>query len=194
MKSISIRQTRKNSHQTKSVKQSLNSYRTLIRLLETTSPGERNHSTVTLISDEISKLHFFTHIPRFDVENLAQHIQYRHMREHQIILREGDEGKAFYVIFHGRACVYKLDKAPISAGDELFSTDAEDDIYNGSSSSDTEDSPTKGQGSVWLRANNERAADNDELQLQKTYGGFITALIKDDTFGEISISDNVMNA
>jgi CRP-like cAMP-binding protein len=205
MQSISIRQT--STKYTHSPRDSLpsqstttdqvNSHKRLIDLLEQSSPNNRDHETTRDISDQLLQLQFFQHIPRSDVENLAQQVQYRHMREHQTILRENDDGKAFYVIFHGRACVFKLDRPILTAsddnaednntgdnGEEKTTSDTEQDMDRVSATTPT---ATKGVGSKWLRENNKRAAKEDELQLQHNHGGFITALTKDDTFGEVSL-------
>jgi CRP-like cAMP-binding protein len=182
--------------------QSLGSYDTLVQLLETTIPSERDLLIVAGIASQLSRLDFFKHISAIDVENLAQHIQYRHMREHQVILREGDEGKAFYVIIRGRAAVYKLDTPPtidVEAEDTNpgNATDADDDISESKRHSTTSEYAAKselhGARSNWLQSNNERAATADELSLQRLHGGFLTALMDDDTFGEIAMKKDENN-
>ena len=210
MKSISIRHnTNRHKQQPKQHQQqeSLESSHNLIQLLETTSPSERDYHTVIEISEHLTRLPFFLPIPKVDVENLAQHLQFRSFREHQTVLREGDKGKAFYIILKGRACVYKLDRPSQKTVEEETAAAAaaaaaasppppppppSSASASPSSSTAAHDHSSPFQmDSAWLQANNQRAAKEDELLLQKQYGGFVTALTSDDTFGEIAVSSTI---
>ena len=125
----------------------------LNELTQASPPGTRTATQCRMICSLLQGHAFFKQIPEASVLALAQHITLRNFREHQVVFRQGSSGQAFYIILQGRCAEFRTGYA---------------------------NSPTPTYESM---VGNNRTCNLEEYELQGEHGGFLTALLAEDTFG-----------
>lgn len=126
----------------------------LYDLLKGSEAGSRTVFQCQKISTLLKDHSFFRLIPDESVLALSMNIAIRYFREQQVLFKEGSSGQTFYIIHRGRCAVFRQDQTHANSPDYEFMSE------------------------------NERSINNEEHELQQDYGGFITALLAEDVFGE----------